>query len=207
MTGRLVAATTQGGLDDQVSSVFGRAPTFTVVEVEDDEIRRASAIPNPHKEASSGAGIQAAQLVVRQTPRAVLAGNFGPNVSGVMSEAGVELVPVSGMTVREAVAAYLSGKLSPNASVAPGPGFGPGMGPGMGRGMGRGLGRGGGMGRAAGMGGGIGRGMWDFGPIGFPPQTGPAQPEDPVALKERIAKLEAELADVNRKLGEIRGGE
>lgn len=202
MSERLAVATGEGGLQDQVSAVFGRAPTFTLVELQDGTVTDASVLPNPHKDAPSGAGIQAAQLVAGKAPLAVLAGNFGPNVSGVLSQAGVEMLPVSGMTVGEAVDAYVAGSLSASAgpSVAFGSGAGgsPGSAQGMGRGAGRGMGRGAGRGRALGMGG----GMW--GSAGGP--AAQVQPEDPEVLRTRLGQLESELEEVKRKLSQLEGG-
>ncbi|MFO8034674.1 MAG: NifB/NifX family molybdenum-iron cluster-binding protein [Candidatus Bipolaricaulota bacterium] len=202
MSERLVVATGQGGLEDQVSSVFGRAPTFTVVELQNGKVADASVAPNPHKDAPSGAGIQAAQMVASKAPRAVLAGNFGPNVSGVLSQAGVDMLPVSGMTVGEAVDAYLTGSLSasagPSESFGSEPRSGPGSAQGMGRGAGRGMGRGAGRGRGLGM----GAGMW--GSAGGP--AAPVQPEDPQVLKTKVGQLESELEDVKRRLSQLEGG-
>lgn len=202
MSERLVVATGQGGLEDQVSSVFGRAATFTVVEIEGGEVANASVLPNPHKDAPSGAGIQAAQLAAGKAPRAVLAGNFGPNVSGVFAQAGVDMLPVSGMTVGEAVDAYLAGSLSPSMApaggFASGPGGGPGSAQGMGRGAGRGMGRG--MGRGQGQGMVAGRGARTGGPEGTVP------PEDPHVLRTKIGALESELSKVKRRLSELEGG-
>ena len=120
MTRIFVAATDSGGPGDLVFPNFGRAPTFTVVEVEGNEIKKATVIDNPYASAAGGAGIQAAQLVAERGAEAVFAGNFGPNASGVLAQAGVKMVPVSGLTVREAVEKYLRGELSPTQ--APGPG-------------------------------------------------------------------------------------
>jgi len=202
-----IAATDRGGLEDLVSPIFGRAPTFTLVEVEDGKIQDVQVISNPYKDAPSGAGIQAAQLVASRGPRAVFAGNFGPNVSGVLSQAGVEMVPASGIPVREAVERYLQGELS-SAPGGMAPGFG--MGPGMGRGMGRGGGMGRGMGRGAGMGRGMGYGQMGWGspyPPGAPiPPGEPAPAEDPNTLRDRISRLEEELSEIKRKLKEL-GGE
>ncbi len=202
MSERLVVATGQGGLEDQVSTVFGRAPTFTIVEIEGGAVSHSSVLPNPHKDAPSGAGIQAAQFVAGKAPRAVLAGNFGPNVSGVLSEAGIEMVAVSGLPVSEAVDAYLAGSLS--ASAGPSGAFSSGspaglgsaqrIGRGGGRGMGRGMGRGQGQGMAA------GRGARTGGPEGTVP------PEDPHVLKTKIGALESELSKVKRRLSELEGG-
>jgi len=174
----IAAATGTGGLDDQVSSVFGRCQTYTFVEVEENTIKSATVEPNAAAAASGGAGIQAAQLIVNRGAKAVLAGDFGPNASGVLASAGVEMVSVRGMTVREAVEKYLSGELKGTAGAGgfgapvtpasggyPPPVGGPvpppagvyGGGYGRGMGMGRGGGRGMGMGRG-GRGGGMGRG-------------------------------------------------
>jgi len=179
MTRILVAATNAGGPGDRVFPNFGRAPTFTVVEVEDDQIKKATVIDNPYTAAPSGAGIQAAQLVVERGAEAVFAGNFGPNASGVLAQAGVKAIPVAGLTVREAVERYLKGELAPMAA-PPSPG---GIGPGMGRGRG------------------MGRGAWGYAPP--PPPGGPMEIDE---LRERLSRLEPELAEVRRKRAELKGG-
>jgi len=202
MSVRVLAATGTGGLDDVVSQVFGRAPTFTLVELEGTEVRESQVIPNPFKDAGSGAGIQAAQMVAQHAPRAALAGSFGPNVSGVFSAAGIPMIPVSGMTVQEAVLAYTSGKLAPSPGAAP---AGPGMAGSPGRGMGRGPGMGQGMGR--GMGRGLGGGMYGAGQGALPGQESSGPSADPQALKQRIADMETQLTEVRRKLSEMQGGD
>lgn len=206
MTERIVAATDKGGLDDVVCQVFGRAPTFTLVELEGTEVRRSQVIPNPFQGTGSGAGIQAAQMVAQHVPRAALAGNFGPNVSGVFSAAGIQMVPVSGMTVQEAVLAYTSGRLAPSPEAPPaapgrggGPGRGLGRGAGMGQGMGRGMGQG--MGRA------FGGGMYGAGQRALPGQETSGPSADPQALKQRIADLETQLTEVRRKLNNMQRGD
>jgi predicted Fe-Mo cluster-binding NifX family protein len=136
---KILVATTKGGLEDQVCPTFGRAPTFTVVEVEDGRIGSVEVVPNPAASAAGGAGIQAAQWAANSGAKAVIAGNYGPNAAGVLAQAGVEMLSISGLTVREAVERYLKGELAPfSAGAMAAPGFGPGMG------------RGGGMGWAAG---------------------------------------------------------
>ena len=195
-----IAATDRGGLEDQVSPVFGRAPSFTVVTVEDGEVVGAEVVQNPYQGAASGAGIQAAQFVVERRPKAVFAGNFGPNASGVLAQAGIELVPVSGMTVEQAVKAYVAGELSAQPPGGTGPG---GFGPSRGMGMGRGMGRGAGMGRGMGY----GQMGWPPYPPGAPiPPGEPAPAEDPNTIRNRISRLEEELSEIKRKLREL-GGE
>ncbi len=200
MNARLVVATGQGGLEDHVSPIFGRAATFTLVELEDGRVADVSVMRNPHQDAPSGAGTQAAQFVAEKRPQAVLAGNFGPNVSRVLSQAGVDMIAVSGMTVGEAAAACASGELSAPKDAAQTPGAGVGdrsvgdVSPR--RGGGRGMGHGAGRDRGAGMEG----AMRDDAPFA------PEEPVGPNLLKERVAQLESELQTVKRKLSELEGG-
>lgn len=136
---KIAVATTGGGLDDMVSPVFGRCQTFTMVEVEGNQIKGASVVPNQYASAMGGAGIQAGGFIANQGAKAAIAGSFGPNVAAVLGQAGVEMVPASGMKVRDAVQKYLSKELLP-VSQATAPAFrrmGGGMG--VGRGMGRGM--------------------------------------------------------------------
>ena len=145
---KIAAATTHGGLDDMISPVFGRCPTFTLVEIEDGQIVSHEVVQNPHAGAMGGAGIQAAQLIISKGAQAILAGAFGPNASNVFSQGGVQTVPAQG-SVKEKALELASGSLTP----ASGPtveAFA-GRGTGTGRGMGRGVGRGMGMGGGAGM--------------------------------------------------------
>lgn len=201
---KILVPTTQGGLEDQVSPTFGRAPTFTLVEVEGDRIGRVEVVPNQFARAAGGAGIQAAQWAANSGAQAVIAGNYGPNASGVLSQAGIEILTLSGLTVREAVERYLKGELtSSGAGAMAGPGLGPGM-----MGMGREMGRGGGMGR------GMGRGMWGQGMMPqpqapVPPAARmPQMPKDQELkmLKEQAKMLENQLKQIKRRLEEL-GGE
>lgn len=106
----LVATQSKGGLDDLVSPVFARAPTFTIVEVENKEIKKTEVETNTAASGFSGVGIQAAQFAASKGINVVIAGNFGPNASMVLSQAGIKVSPgFSGMKAKEAVENYLKG--------------------------------------------------------------------------------------------------
>ena len=126
---KIAVATPEGGLDDQVSSVFGRCGTYTIVETEGQDILEVDVIQNEYSDASSGAGIQAAGLVAKEEVSAVIAGNFGPNVISVLNESNVEMVPASNLSVRKAVQKYIRGELQPvdEATTQPKAGYGGGM--------------------------------------------------------------------------------
>jgi len=163
-----VASQGQGGLDDVVSPMFGRCPTFTVVDVEKGEIRGVNVIPNQAASAMHGAGIAAVQTLASVGVNVVIAGRFGPNAYTACNQAGIRMVEAQpSITIRDAIQSFVSGRLravsAPTAPMGTGGGFFPGMRTGGGMGMGRG---GGGMGR--GMGGGRGRmGGFGAGPSGF----------------------------------------
>ena len=152
---KIAISTNAGGLEDVVCPTFGRCPTFTLVEVEDKQIKKTETIPNPGAQMGMGAGISAAQAVINSGATAVIAGSIGPNASGVIVQAGIRMYSVAGKPVKDVVQEYIDGKLQKiETSNVPGH-YGMGMGQGMGRGqagfgMGRGRGAGQGRGRQQG---------------------------------------------------------
>ncbi|MBC7094318.1 NifB/NifX family molybdenum-iron cluster-binding protein [Thermococcus sp.] len=143
---RIAVATVKGGLDDFFNQHFGRTPTFTIVDVENGEIKNVRIISNPSASSPRGAGVQAAQFCINEGVEVVIAGQFGPNSAGVLQAAGIRMISAPAtMTVREAVETFLRGELTQAVfSSEGGRSYGGGMGRGMGRGMGgrRGEGRG-----------------------------------------------------------------
>jgi len=118
---KIIVATNRGGLEDDVSPVFGRCQTFTIIEAEGSEIKNVEVVPNQFANAVHGAGIQAGQWVVSQKAKAVIAGNFGPNVSSILQQAGIEMIVAQGK-VKEVVEKYLRGELrSPSTPPSPYP--------------------------------------------------------------------------------------
>ncbi|MCI4434597.1 MAG: NifB/NifX family molybdenum-iron cluster-binding protein [Thermoplasmata archaeon] len=132
-----LATSGAGGIKDYVSPQFGRCPTFTIVDIEDGNIRNVNVIQNPGAVAGSGAGIQAAQIVVNSGCQVVIAGAIGPNSYQVLMMGRVDMRECPPVPVEEAIRAFLDGKLRPATGMG-----GPGMGRGMGRGRGRGWGGG-----------------------------------------------------------------
>lgn len=210
-----IAITSNGAnLDSPTSPVFGRCPMVVLV---DTETLQFEAIENPAIAAPSGAGIQAAQLVVERGAQAVVTGNVGPNALDVFQSAGVPIYLFSDGTVQDAVEAFVDGKLQPfavsNAQAAAGTGAGQGMWAGRGMGRGRGMRRGPGRGR------GMGQGMgWSMGAGGRDavPATPGASPSSPVSansredeiatLKETASELQRQLDEAKRRLDELTAG-
>jgi len=119
---KIIVATNRGGLEDDVSPVFGRCQTFTIIEAEGNEIKNVEVVPNQFASAVHGAGIQTGQWVVSQGAKAVIAGNFGPNVTAILQQAGVEMITAQGK-VKDVVERYLRGELK--SSFVPSPSMQP----------------------------------------------------------------------------------
>ncbi|NLD42167.1 MAG: dinitrogenase iron-molybdenum cofactor biosynthesis protein [Chloroflexi bacterium] len=132
---QIVVSSSGNTLDAAVSPVFGRCAVFLFVDTETMEAR---AVPNPAMGASGGAGIQAAELVIREGAGAVLSGNLGPNAMRVIEGAGVPFYAVAGGTVRAAVEAFRAGTLAPQSGPTVPTDFGKGAPGGRGAGGGRG---------------------------------------------------------------------
>ncbi len=186
---RIVVSALGEDLNAEVSSVFGRCPTYIFVDTETMEFE---AVPNPAMSAPGGAGIQAAQFAVSKGVQAVLTGNVGPNAFNVLQAAGIPIYPISSGTVRQAVEAHKSGRLQPSSAATSGMGGGMGMGRGFGRGMGRGMGLGMGMGA---------------GPCGAPspPPSTMARPpgEELSELKDMAQSLQRQLDQVLKRIEEL----
>ena len=117
-----IAFATQGpgGLSDIVSPIFGRCPTYTIVEIENGQIVNTKVLQNYAGGAIRGAGIQAAQIIASEGITTAIAGNFGPNASMALGSMGIRMIPgIAGITVQEAVDKYIKGELTGAVPVAP----------------------------------------------------------------------------------------
>jgi predicted Fe-Mo cluster-binding NifX family protein len=110
-------AVSAGGpdLEAQVDPRFGRAPYFLLIDPDTLEFEVVANRQN--LQAAQGAGIQAAALVARHRPQAVITGNCGPKAYHTLMAAGIPVILGASGSVREAVQQYQQGNLRP----APGP--------------------------------------------------------------------------------------
>lgn len=196
---KIAASTVVGGLDAEMDPRFGRCQYFVIV---DSETMNFENLLNTSNSASSGAGIQAAQIVANKGVKLVLTGSIGPNASQVLSSSGIDVITGVSGTVRDAVERFKKGQFQTATSPTGSPTV-----PGVGRGYGMGLGRGGGRG----MGRGYGRGfsLWQTQTPIIPParsQTTPpttsTQPKevDVQTLKDRIKSLEEQIKEMKKLL-------
>jgi predicted Fe-Mo cluster-binding NifX family protein len=110
-----IAFTTSGkDLESPLDARFGRAPGFLVYDVDSGA---AEYIDNQQSlDAAQGAGIQAAETVVRSGAQVVVTGHCGPKAFRVLSAAGVKVYNTDQPTVAAALAAYKAGTLKPAES-------------------------------------------------------------------------------------------
>ncbi|MDI6819614.1 MAG: NifB/NifX family molybdenum-iron cluster-binding protein [Candidatus Hodarchaeaceae archaeon] len=112
-TGRFkvgVASQGPGGLDDMVSPIFGRCPSFTIVEIEGREIKNVKVIPNQFVSTPRGVGIAVVQMLASEGVKFILAGRFGPWASSTSSQFDIQMVMVPpGVRIRDAINQYIIG--------------------------------------------------------------------------------------------------
>lgn len=115
MTGTLkIAIPTEGpgGLDAPRSAHFGRADSFTIVDVANGEIVGGSAIVNP-PHTHGGCGLTVKTLAEAGVGTAIVIGMGGGPLSAMAASAMTPLFDDQSPTPRAAVEAFLAGKLAP----------------------------------------------------------------------------------------------
>jgi len=108
-----VATSGSGGMNDYVSPVFGRCPTFTVIDLEGSRIKNVTVMQNFASMLGGGAGIQAAQMIANSGCNVVIAGSFGPNSSQILSMARMDIRLCPPMPVENAIDLFNRGMLKP----------------------------------------------------------------------------------------------
>ena len=87
---RIAAPTkTHKGLEDAVSEVFGKAKTFTIVDVEDGEVKNVQVIDNPAASYEYGAGPVAVKTLADFEVNLVLTGELGPGALNLLEHYGI----------------------------------------------------------------------------------------------------------------------
>lgn len=114
-----IAISTDSGM---VSDHFGRCPEFTIIEVENGEVKDKKLIPNPGHHPGF-----LPQFLHDQGVTCIIAGGMGHRAQGLFAEKGIEtIVGVSG-NITEVVKSILAGTLKGGESLCK-PGAGKGYG-------------------------------------------------------------------------------
>lgn len=107
---RIAVSALGTSLDAQVDERFGRAEHLLFV---DTSTLGVEAVDNAaNRDALQGAGIGAAEAVASRGAEAVLTGHLGPKAYQALQAAGLNGYAAAGMSVREAVEAFMRGELA-----------------------------------------------------------------------------------------------
>lgn len=115
---KVIVTATNDTIDDDVDPRFGRCQYFITV---DTETLDYTAQKNDQKNASGGAGIQAAQTVANNQVEAVITGSVGPNAFQTLSAAGVKIFTGASGTVKDAIIDFKEGNLQETKASTVGP--------------------------------------------------------------------------------------
>jgi predicted Fe-Mo cluster-binding NifX family protein len=107
-----IATKRQGGLEDVVSEVFGRANTFTILDVEKGAIKSVKVLENPAVSYGHGAGPIVVKMLIDTEVNMVIAAEFGPGASELLEHHKITVMLVNAnSTVDKAIKEAVS-KLS-----------------------------------------------------------------------------------------------
>jgi len=92
------------GLEDTVAEVFGRAKTFTMVDVDGERVESVKVLGNPAASYRHGAGPIAVKMLMDHGANIVAAGELGPGASSLLEQHGVPMLTVKpGTPIAEVV--------------------------------------------------------------------------------------------------------
>ena len=106
-----LAFTTSGeNLDSKLDPSFGRTKNFLIFDL---ELQASTLISNQQNlSAAQGAGIQAAQTIVKAGAQALITGHCGPKAFRVLEAAGVKVYNSDAPTIAAALARFQAGELT-----------------------------------------------------------------------------------------------
>lgn len=99
-----VATGKNGGLDDRVSDVFGRAATFTLIDVDGGQIKNVKILKNPATSYTHGAGPIVVKTLIDLGVNTVIGSELGPGALALLKQHNISMVKVNrGTLVRDAI--------------------------------------------------------------------------------------------------------
>jgi predicted Fe-Mo cluster-binding NifX family protein len=110
MTKCRIAVATNGkkGLADTVSNVFGRAKTYTIIDVENEKVINLRVLENPALSYSCGAGPIAIKTLIDNRVKIVIANDIGIGASEILKNHKIKHVQAKpGTNVKKAIAKAL----------------------------------------------------------------------------------------------------
>jgi len=97
-----IATLGEEGLKDKVSETFGRANTYTIIDIKDGKITTIKILHNPAISYEYGAGPIVAKMLIDEGVQLVVAGEIGPGVSSILKHHNIKkMVFKAGSSVSE----------------------------------------------------------------------------------------------------------
>jgi predicted Fe-Mo cluster-binding NifX family protein len=98
------------GLRDRVAETFSRAPAFTIVTIQDDEITDVKVVKNKAAEMSQGAGPVAARTLKENQVEVLISGDIGPGATNILETIDIRIEKADpGTKVKEVVENWVKG--------------------------------------------------------------------------------------------------
>jgi predicted Fe-Mo cluster-binding NifX family protein len=99
-----VATNGKNGLEGVVANVFGRAKTFTIVDVDDEKLISVSVLENPALSYAHGAGPIAIKTLIDDGVEVVIANELGVGASEILEQHNIIYIQAKlGTNVKEAI--------------------------------------------------------------------------------------------------------
>jgi predicted Fe-Mo cluster-binding NifX family protein len=98
MTVKTAFSTDGRSIDDPIAPAFGRCRNFVIVESGYEPVK---VIPNPGTASAGGAGVQAAETLVRAGIVRLVTGSIGYNARPIFDAAGIEIVTGASGPIRD----------------------------------------------------------------------------------------------------------
>jgi len=98
------------GLNGQISQHFGRCPSYIIVDVEGEEIKKADIISNPYYDNHVPGMVP--KFISEQGVNVMIAGGMGPRAIDMFSNFGIEVVTGAIGNAGNVLKAYLQGEIS-----------------------------------------------------------------------------------------------
>ena len=106
-----IPSTAPGGPKAEMSSHFGHADTFTLVEIAGKDIVSTAVIPNPPH--TQGGCMAPVNLLKKNGVHIIIVGGLGARPLIGFRQVGIRVMAGANGTVEKVIAAYLEGRLRP----------------------------------------------------------------------------------------------
>ena len=103
-----VASEGAGGLKGEISPVYGKCAAFTIIDIENGEIKSVRVETNQYATRTYGSGPLVSEMLRKLNVNTVIAGEFGPGALSTLKEGGMETVLKPPKTkIEDAIQEYL----------------------------------------------------------------------------------------------------